>query len=111
MIYLTGDHLPIKTIRQMGKKLKAPLWPSNDKPLIKYGLEQSFPKKLAVLAKDLDEDKLSELFFLPVSSSPIKYETYIGSIGSRHGDIKLANPSKNVSKYSIITLMCFRGQR
>lgn len=68
MIYLTGDHLPIKTIRQMGKKLKAPLWPSNDKPLIKYGLEQSFPKKLAVLAKDLDEDKLSELFFLPVSS-------------------------------------------
>ncbi|MBE6446001.1 MAG: response regulator [Alphaproteobacteria bacterium] len=68
MIYLTGDHLPIKTIRQVAKKLKVPLWPNNEKPLIKYGLEQSFPKKLAVLAKDLGEDKLSELFFLPVSS-------------------------------------------
>ena len=66
MIYLTGDHLPIKTIRQMAKKLKVPLWPSDEKPLIKNGLEQRFPKQLAVLAKDLDEDKLSELFFLPV---------------------------------------------
>ena len=68
MIYLTGDHLPIKTIRQVAKNLKAPLWPSDDAPLIKNGLEQRFPKQVAVLAKDLDEDKLSELFFLPVSS-------------------------------------------
>lgn len=68
MIYLTGDHLPVKTIRQVAKKLKAPLWPNQEKPLIKYGLEQNFPKRLAVLAKNLDEDKLAELFFLPVSS-------------------------------------------
>ena len=40
------------------------------------------------------------LFF---SSSPIKYDIYIGIIGRRQGEIKLAIPSKNVNKYSIYT--------
>ncbi len=68
MIYISGDNLPTSFVRQMAQKVNAKPWPSEASPLLKNGLDQRFPKSLSVLVKNLDEDKLTELFFLPVSS-------------------------------------------
>lgn len=68
MIYITGDNLPTQNVRKIADMIHAKAWPSVASPLLKNGLDQRFPKTLAVVAKGLDEDKLTELFFLPVSS-------------------------------------------
>ena len=41
------------------------------------------------------------------SSPPAKYETYIGSIGRRQGDIKVIIPSRNDIRYCIFKILSF----
>ena len=53
---------------------------------------------------------INDLLLLLLFSSllpPIKYEIYIGNIGSIHGEIKDMIPSKNVIKYCKIPLLIY----
>lgn len=41
--------------------------------------------------------ELRTVFFIDLFSCPAKYDIYIGSIGSKQGEINDATPSKNVN--------------
>ena len=68
MIYLTGDKVPVKSVYRIAEKAHIKTWPGAGEPLFKNGLQQRFPKNLAVLAGRFTEDNLTEHFFMPISS-------------------------------------------
>ena len=68
MIYLTGDKVPSKSVYRVAEKAHIKTWPGVGEPLFKNGLQQRFPKNLAVLAGRFTEDKLTEHFFMPISA-------------------------------------------
>ena len=68
MIYLTGDKVPSKSVVRIAEKAHIKTWPGAGEPLFKNGLQQRFPKNLAVLAGRFTEDKLTEHFFMPISA-------------------------------------------
>ena len=68
MIYLTGDKVPSKSVYHLAEKAHIKTWPGAGDPLFKNGLQQRFPKNLAVLAGRFTEDKLTEHFFMPISA-------------------------------------------
>ena len=68
MIYLTGDKVPSKSVYRVAERAHIKTWPGVGEPLFKNGLQQRFPKNLAVLAGRFTEDKLSEHFFMPISA-------------------------------------------
>ena len=68
MIYLTGDKVPVKSVCQLADKAHIKTWPGIGNPLFRNGLQQRFPKKLAVLAGGMTEDRLTEHFFMPIAA-------------------------------------------
>ena len=68
MIYLTGDKVPVKSVYKLAEHAHIKTWPGVGEPLFKNGLQQRFPKNLAVLAGRFTEDKLTEHFFMPISA-------------------------------------------
>lgn len=68
MIYLTGDKVPSKSVYRIAERAHIKAWPGAGEPLLKNGLQQRFPKNLAVLAGRFTEDKLTEHFFMPISA-------------------------------------------
>lgn len=68
MHYLTSDGVSLNKIKQLAKMCRLPLWPSPEKPFLEAKDVIDIPDSLYVIAEDITELRLRELFELPIES-------------------------------------------